>query len=129
MQYALFHVICSLHGSFADLPLVYHALRMDAMFYCHFSLISCIQFFLMKQDESHPAWTPTVTSISEWTPQVIKGDVNADGAFNITDAVLLQKWLLTVPDMNPADWKATDFNNDNQLDARDLSMMKRGLIK
>ena len=31
----------------------------------------------MKQDESHPAWTPTVTSFSEWTPQVIKGDVNA----------------------------------------------------
>ena len=83
----------------------------------------------MKQDESHPAWTPTVTLISEWTPHVIKGDVNADGAFNITDAVLLQKWLLTVPDMHPADWKATDFNNDNQLDARDLSMMKRVLMK
>ena len=83
----------------------------------------------MKQDESQPAWTPTVTSIFECTPQVLKGDVNADGACNITDAVLLQKWLLTVPDMHPADWKATDFNNDNQLDARDLSMMKRVLMK
>lgn len=31
--------------------------------------------------------------------------------------------------VNPADWKATDFNNDNQLDARDLSMMKRELMK
>lgn len=28
----------------------------------------------------------------------IKGDVNADGQFNIADAVLIQKWLLAVPD-------------------------------
>ena len=60
---------------------------------------------------------------------MIKGDVNADGAFNITDAVLLQKWLLTVSDTEMKDWKAADFNEDNQLDARDLSMMKRVLMK
>ena len=28
----------------------------------------------------------------------IKGDVNADGVFDIADAVQLQKWLLAVPD-------------------------------
>ena len=88
--------------------------------------VACIP---LKQGESQPAWTPAVTQISEWTPQVIKGDVNADGAFNITDAVLLQKWLLTVPDTELKDWKATDFNNDNHLDASDLSMMKRVLMK
>ncbi len=82
-----------------------------------------------KAGSTQSAWTPAVTPISEWTTQVTKGDVNADGAFNITDAVLLQKWLLTVPDMHPADWKATDFNNDNYLDASDLSMMKRVLMK
>ena len=60
---------------------------------------------------------------------MIKGDVNADGAFNITDAVLLQKWLLTVSDTEMKDWKAADFNEDNRLDARDLSMTKRVLMK
>lgn len=87
--------------------------------------IACIP---LKQGETQPAWTPALTSISEWTPQVIKGDVNADGACNTADAMILQKWLLTVPDTEIIDWKAADFNNDNQLDARDLSMMKRGLI-
>ena len=88
--------------------------------------VACIP---LKAGATKPAYTPAVTPISEWTPQVIKGDVNADGAFNITDAVLLQKWLLTVPDTELRDWKAADFNEDNQLDARDLSMMKRGLMK
>lgn len=88
--------------------------------------IACIP---LKQGETQPAWTPAVTPISEWTTQVIKGDVNADGACNTTDAMILQKWLLAVPDTELRDWKAADFNEDNQLDARDLSMMKRGLIK
>ncbi len=72
---------------------------------------------------------PVVTSISEWINQVIKGDVNNDGACNTADAMILQKWLLTVPDTELKDWKAADFNEDNHLDASDLSMMKRGLIK
>ena len=88
--------------------------------------IACIP---LKQGETQPAWTPAVTPISEWTTQAIKGDVNDDGAFNITDAVLLQKWLLTVSDTEMKDWKAADFNKDNQLDARDLSMMKCVLIE
>ncbi len=88
--------------------------------------IACIP---LKQGETQPAWTPAVTPISEWTTQVIKGDVNADGACNTADAMILQKWLLAVPDTELRDWKAADFNEDNQLDARDLSMMKRILMK
>ncbi len=59
----------------------------------------------------------------------VEGDINADGIFDFADAVTLQKRLLTVPDMHPADWKAADFNEDNRLDARDLSIMKRVLMK
>lgn len=88
--------------------------------------IACIP---LKQGETQSAWTPAVTPISEWTTQVIKGDVNADGACNTADAMILQKWLLAVPDTEQRDWKAADFNEDNQLDARDLSMMKRVLMK
>lgn len=57
-----------------------------------------------------------------------KGDVNADGKFNVADVVALQKWLLAVPDTKLADWKAADLCSDNRLDAFDLCMMKRELL-
>ena len=58
----------------------------------------------------------------------LMGDVNADGKFNITDVILLQKWLLAVPDTKLPDWKAADFYADNKLNIFDLCLMKRKLI-
>lgn len=58
----------------------------------------------------------------------VRGDVNGDGAFNISDAVALQKWLLAEPDTKLADWKAGDLCEDNRLDVFDFVMMKRELI-
>ena len=57
------------------------------------------------------------------------GDLNADGVFSVADVVLLQKWLLAVPDAHLADWKAADFNQDNILNIFDLCCMKRLLIE
>jgi len=57
------------------------------------------------------------------------GDVNDDGEFNVADVVLLQKWLLAVPDMHLANWKAVDFCNDNVLNVFDLCLMKQELTK
>ena len=59
----------------------------------------------------------------------IMGDVNADGAFTAADAVLLQKWLLAVPDARLVNWKAGDFCGDSRLDTHDLSGMKRALLR
>lgn len=61
--------------------------------------------------------------------QSINGDVNADGQFNIADVVLMQKWLLAVPDAKLADWKAGDLCEDDRLDVFDLCLMKRQLIE
>ncbi len=58
-----------------------------------------------------------------------KGDVNADGEFNVADVVTLQKWLLAVPDTKLADWKSADLCSDNRLDVFDLCLMKRELLK
>ena len=60
--------------------------------------------------------------------EVLSGDVNADGEFNVSDVVLLQKWLLAVPDTALANWKAADFCDDNVLNVFDLCLMKRKLI-
>lgn len=58
----------------------------------------------------------------------LMGDVNNDGAFNVTDIVLLQKWLLAVPNTHLENWKAIDFCEDNRLDVFDLCLAKRALI-
>ena len=59
----------------------------------------------------------------------VKGDVNMDGKFDIADVVLLQKWLLAVPDTKLANWKAADLCEDGRLDVFDLCLMKRMLIE
>ena len=65
---------------------------------------------------------------SDKTASVI-GDCNADGKFNIADAVFLQKWLLAVPNVSLPDWKAADLCDDGVLNVFDLCMMKRELMK
>lgn len=58
----------------------------------------------------------------------ISGDVNGDGAFEISDVVLLGKWLLTAPDTELANGEAADICRDGSLDVFDLVAMKRALI-
>ena len=60
---------------------------------------------------------------------VLMGDVNADGSFNVADVVLLQKWILAVPNTDLANWKAADFYDDQILNVFDLCLMKRALIE
>lgn len=60
--------------------------------------------------------------------KTIKGDVNMDGELNVSDAVLLQKWLLAVPDTHLANWKAADLCEDDRLDVFDFCLMKQLLL-
>ena len=61
-------------------------------------------------------------------PNTTVGDCNDDGTFTVSDVVLLQKWLLAVPDTHLANWQAADLCEDGKLDVFDLCMMKRKLI-
>ena len=67
----------------------------------------------------------TDSSISD---ENIKGDVNADGSFDIADVVLLQKWLLAAPNTELPNWKAADFCDDGRLNVFDLCLMRRALF-
>ena len=60
--------------------------------------------------------------------QAIRGDVNADGAVNLADAVTLQKYLLTATKTLP-DWQAGDMDENGRLNAVDLTLLKRMLLK
>lgn len=70
-----------------------------------------------------------VSAAEKSNPSFLMGDVNEDGSFNVADVVLLQKWLLAVPDTHLANWKAADFCEDNKLDVFDLTLMKRALLE
>lgn len=60
--------------------------------------------------------------------EIVKGDVNADGKFDISDVVLLQKWLLGSSDVTLSNWKAGDLCKDNIINVFDLCMMKQKII-
>lgn len=58
----------------------------------------------------------------------VKGDVNADGKFDLADAVLMQRWLLAESDVTLADWEAGDLYQDGILNVLDLCRMKQQLL-
>lgn len=68
-----------------------------------------------------------LTVYAQW--EVIKGDVNADNSFNVADTVLLQKWLLAVPDTELTNWQAADLCKDGKLDAFDMIEMRKLLVQ
>lgn len=59
--------------------------------------------------------------------EVVTGDVNADGIFSVLDVILLQRWLLAIPDTHLDDWKMADFYEDDKLNVFDLCLMKKEL--
>ncbi len=61
------------------------------------------------------------------SPEKVKGDLNGDGKFEVADAVLMQKWLLAVPDTKLKNWETGDFCKDGVLDVFDLCEMKKAL--
>ena len=61
--------------------------------------------------------------------EIISGDGNADGVCNLADVVLLQKWLLNIPETKLINWKAVDCNEDNQLDIIDLCLLKKNCLQ
>ncbi|MCR4646077.1 MAG: hypothetical protein K5695_11850 [Oscillospiraceae bacterium] len=58
----------------------------------------------------------------------LTGDVNADGTFDVLDLVLLQEWLLAIPDVTLDDPDAGDLDGNEALDVFDLGLMKRELL-
>ena len=104
------------------------------------------QFFkenpsLLGPDGVHPSsegyeamrklWAETmvreVYSKIQSAPENVRGDVNGDGEFNVSDAVTLQKWLLSAPGTELADWEAGDLCQDGKLNVFDLILMKSAL--
>lgn len=61
--------------------------------------------------------------------EAVRGDVTADGRFDVLDVIALQKFLLAAPDTKLADRNAGDLCKDGILDGFDLAVMKRELLQ
>lgn len=61
-------------------------------------------------------------------PEPVRGDVNGDGVWNLSDVVTLQKWLLAVPAAKLEQWENGDFYADGRIDALDLCLMRREIL-
>ncbi|WP_455125371.1 dockerin type I repeat-containing protein [Ruminococcus sp.] len=59
--------------------------------------------------------------------QTVEGDVNADGVFDLSDLVMLQKWLLG--DGTLTNWNAGDLQKDGNLNGYDLCIMRNRLAE
>jgi hypothetical protein len=58
----------------------------------------------------------------------VRGDVNADGEFNVADVVTLQNWMLGRKNTVISDEDAADLSENGRLDIFDLIIMKRELF-
>lgn len=57
----------------------------------------------------------------------IKGDANGDGTVNVSDAVMLQKWLLAAGDLTK--WQNADLCEDGKIDVFDMIEMRKLIAK
>ena len=64
-----------------------------------------------------------IGKIAQWCGFLQKC-INADGKVNLADVVLLQKWLLGVPETKLADWRAGDLYADGVLNGFDLCLLR-----
>ena len=67
------------------------------------------------------------TAFVKESENIVIGDVNNDRKFNVSDAVILQKWLINASD-ELVNWQNADLYKDNKIDVFDLVMMKKLLV-
>lgn len=94
-----------------------------------FTIVACAASILLMKSINTVAVSTTDDTVNNGTSNILLGDVNSDEAFDVTDVVLLQEWLLAVPDTHLANRKAANYCDDDRLNVIDLCLMKHDLIK
>lgn len=73
---------------------------------------------------------PSIDRIAVAIPvEGIAGDVNLDGAFNVADLVLMQKYILGIETFNKEQFGIADMNSDGAVNSFDLISCRRALLK
>lgn len=75
--------------------------------------------------------TSTIISIEYITLEQnfhkVKGDVNADNEFSLSDIIMMQRFLIKTD--NLIDWEAGDLNEDGKINIFDIAIMKELIIE
>ncbi|MDE5765417.1 MAG: CHAP domain-containing protein [Ruminococcus sp.] len=66
-------------------------------------------------------------TLFDWQIMRLTGDINDDLTVNISDAVMLQKWLLSSGSLT--NWKNADLYEDGKIDVFDLIAMRKLIIQ
>ena len=69
----------------------------------------------------------TVAATAQKKAPVI-GDINADGVCDLTDLVMMHKYLMKTGDLTPEQGAVADMNTDGKINAKDLTLLKRILL-
>ncbi len=65
-----------------------------------------------------------------WEPYIhLEGDVNSDDIFNVSDIVLMQKYILNYNNTGLSVWQAGDLCRDGKINILDMCLMKRKLLE
>ena len=114
------------------IPLDYNGKRKDFInvsdsttYSCIFEDVGVYGYFLYGKNKFGE--TSTVDNYQEFVIYD-EGDVNLDGNFDITDVVLLEKWLLHNNEIELSCWQAADLCEDGKLNTFDLCSIKQKLI-
>ena len=71
-----------------------------------------------------------MTNLTGHTPLLpVTGDVDGDGTAALADAVLLQKFLVGKGTLTDAQMIAADLDSNMHINAKDLTLLKRLLMK
>ena len=76
-----------------------------------------------------PQQPESTETTSSPNPNPLLGDVNLNGEVTLEDAVLLSKAICTDADLNETQAVQADMNTDRKINAVDLTLLKRYLIK
>lgn len=73
--------------------------------------------------------TKAVTTATTSVPSTsVNGDINGDGVVNVSDLVLLSKYILADGSLTAEQAKNADMNNDKRLDVFDMILIRQALI-
>lgn len=76
--------------------------------------------------KAKPAYYSIIDGIE--IPDYKTGDINKDGAVTVADAVLLQKHLLKVTNLDNTQYTLADINQDGEINIFDLILLRRQLL-